>query len=529
MAIVFPNKRKMHVTRIAGTNDSGEILDDVWVDVARIDEIILKTQDALHFLQFTNQFQEVALRLKWGDQDGRDDNVANRTLETLKVCSPDEDDINNPAVWVEVPVIRKFDFVGGNVTTARRFLTRSLDSNREVEYRRVVHHDTNIDTDAQVAFESGFKTYRVPDEQYVMDDGSKDDQDYVEVEVPTKISGRSTHHWVDTYEADLDTAWRFKNEFLIQASDEAQFTEVGEFGFNPPYRLDPFQAIINVQFGKTVIVVINAAQISPPGGLATYEVRGQKAKFLGSTSVVYPIFGAGFSYPANTAWAFKVSSNAGTFIDVKMPAQSDGFHNEILINVFAIDPTLSDDDNLQRALNGTKLTTAAWVLTATNNGAPVGSHDKSDIASQADPPGLLWSVRGFASSGEIVSVKIHNKVHRDDGQPLDKMVQAFPAFPRGHKNVIPTLGNFSGYQLGSYRLDQLGTGRSYAIGPKVPSFPSGAPNPGVNGLLVDTPWLQSISTIATWYRGIPYGDKPPLVKFDTPSQGGGLVPPYDHI
>jgi hypothetical protein len=265
--LVFPSERKMHITRIFGTNADGDLISDIWIDVLRIDEITFKTQDVLHFNplavlntgpNFANQYQEFTIRFHWADDDqGQGDGkLESRTHEPLKVCSPNEDDLDNPTEWVELPIVTKYDLTAseGNVSSIRRFLAKALNSAREVENRRVLHYDTNIDNDAQSAVDvDGAEYYRVSTDDYQWLDDTKDDTQYIEVEIPTKLKGQATHHWLMTSGDDLETFWNFKNAFLIDASDEAQLDVTGSDGFNPPYRTDPFQAIINVSFGSLAV------------------------------------------------------------------------------------------------------------------------------------------------------------------------------------------------------------------------------------------------------------------------------------
>ena len=54
-----------------------------------------------------------------------------------------------------------------------------------------------------------------------------------------------------------------KNQYLIDESDPAQFDQVGPNNINPPYRLDPFQNIINVNLGGLAVEFGDRAKDAP--------------------------------------------------------------------------------------------------------------------------------------------------------------------------------------------------------------------------------------------------------------------------
>jgi hypothetical protein len=83
--------------------------------------------------------------------------------------------------------------------------------------------------------------------------GEPDKGDYVEHEVAKKFGSQATHHWLETSGDDLRTTFLLKNDFLIDASDAAVLDKVGPDNHNPPWRLSPFQNIINCQLGGLAV------------------------------------------------------------------------------------------------------------------------------------------------------------------------------------------------------------------------------------------------------------------------------------
>lgn len=254
-----PETRKTHVIRILGTNRNGDILPDLWVDVERMDLIKYKTQTAAGWYQGAQD------TLRWMDDPTADDynpdgNPARKTIN-VKVCDPSANDVNDPDEWVNIPVIvsMKTRFAGGSDTDQTsdsvggvgRFVNSQLNKARVVETRRIEHYDTNIDDAAQAAFSADptLKAYVVPGDQYTKDDSSADDSQYVEHEVIKYLKLRGNQGTISARAAQT----KLLNEYLIDESEPAQLDVVGENGINPPYRLDPYQNIVNVSFGGLAV------------------------------------------------------------------------------------------------------------------------------------------------------------------------------------------------------------------------------------------------------------------------------------
>ncbi len=260
-----PQSRKTHVTRLVGTNEAGDVLQNIWIDLERtdIEKFVTQTSDSLNY-------QAVQRKRRWGDDPNGDDyspeGLPSETTEIVKVCSPNEPDLSNPQEWVPVRVRKRQKSSGGGQGTQdtyRNGIDEDPDpTTRDVEQRRISNYKTSIDDAAQAAFDADptLAAYVVPGDQYTRDDSTKDESQYVETEVLKSVKNRfnakSSDPFIISGDVNIGQQTSLKNQYLIDQSDPAQLTEVGDNGINPPYRLDPGQNIINVNF-VTIYLLIN--------------------------------------------------------------------------------------------------------------------------------------------------------------------------------------------------------------------------------------------------------------------------------
>lgn len=264
--------RKVHITRIFGTNKDKEVIHDIWADVERWDNFTRHTQDStstFNRLRLQHHFQKLLAKFKWRDdptqsnyraednEDENEDGTARGTL-VLKVCSPDEENFDDPEEWIPIRVIHRVRMKETQKNmSVKKFLTKLLNAdrkNRKVEFRRIVHYDTNIDEDVEKAIEndSTLKAYVVPAYQYAKDDETKDEDNYIESEIVKEIMKRDNLH-NKSNGSEQKTYVKFKNQYLINESEDAKLEELGVNNTNPPYRLDPFQNIININWGGIAV------------------------------------------------------------------------------------------------------------------------------------------------------------------------------------------------------------------------------------------------------------------------------------
>lgn len=259
-----PPTRKTHVIRIVGTNKAGDVLQDIWADVERMD--IIKSATQLSNIDWQGHQK----KLRWMDDPDTDEydpdgNPARKT-EIIKVCDPESQNVDDPDEWIPIPVIKSMRSrgAGGNIDglgTMDRFRT-GIDNDptpttRIVEVRRIPHYDTNIDDRAQAAFDAdqSRKAYVVPGVDYEKNAGTKDDAQYVEHEIIKFIKHRTNETNPEIGGVNRGRQTKLRNQYLIDESDDAKLDTTGASGINPPYRLDPYQNIVNVKF-KTLYLLV---------------------------------------------------------------------------------------------------------------------------------------------------------------------------------------------------------------------------------------------------------------------------------
>lgn len=283
MATNAPPSRKTHIVRIVGTNKAGERLDNIWLDIERMDIIKGKINTP------EVQGQEFQLKLRWHDDpDGEDEFFMNgppsRLVRILKVCDPDSQDVDDPDEWVPVPVIRGMRSRGGGSESMGqgfmdRFRVAETDDGPETArvavVRKIVHYDTNIDDDAQSAFDAdpGRTNYVVSGEFYQKEASTKDDSQSVEHEITTFLKLKTNGDVMG-----LGRQTKLLNQYLIDESEAPDGDVVGVSGINPPYRADPFQNIVNCQFNPDKAVFIGLGDEADNSGIYTslYSEDGQE-------------------------------------------------------------------------------------------------------------------------------------------------------------------------------------------------------------------------------------------------------------
>ena len=259
---------KVHITRILGTNKAGDILPDIWADVERVENFTVATQ-------LDGQYQEIVYKFRWRDdpdeeyyraEDDRseDENLTSTETIVLKVCSPDESNLNDPGEWIPVRVIKRLRMLEGGEggMTSKNFLSDQLTDDLGVRLRRIYHYDTSMDDKAGAKFTTDptRKAYVEKAYLYAKDDETKDEGQYIECEIVTHILKYENAH-EGSSGADQKGYVNFKNQYLIDESEPAKLEELGNDDKNPPYRLDPFQNIINCSFiGGLAVEFFNGAE-----------------------------------------------------------------------------------------------------------------------------------------------------------------------------------------------------------------------------------------------------------------------------
>jgi len=441
-----PSTRQTHVVRMVGTNANGDVLQDIWVDLERID--IAKSASQAPGSQWTG----VQRKLLWMDDPTADnynpDGNPARKIAILKVCSPDEPDVTNPTEWVNVPVIRSMKSSGGGQDSMDRNRNNipGIDDDifnqaRVVSARRIFHYDTNIDTAAQAAFDADptLKAYVVKGSDYTRDESSKDDTQYVEHEIITFFKPASNN--LDVMGQDQQV--KLLNQYLIDESAPATLAITGNNGLNPPYRLDPFQNIVNVNFAFNVYVIIVACT----GDFAV--AKSDSVKIIDRQSSDPALVIGGDGSPV-TATLIQCSANAGAdFVELQTSLISGPLDNSE--KVYAIVCPKTDDVK------------ANWFEDYVVNFYSAGS----TVTPPTKP--FLWILSGILMGAPtLMKFKIRYAPHLSHPSPgaKDKMVQMYPTTGN---NVYAgnSFGNsIAGWAVQAYRTDKAGTGPLFGIPPE---------------------------------------------------------------
>lgn len=266
-----PTTRKTHVIRILGTNRNGDVLSHIWVDVERTDKAKFATQ------LIDNDWQGHQRKFLWMDDPNSDNyesegNPARKHF-IVKVCDPHSSNVDDPDEWVPIKVIRWSHSRGGGgsldgLGTMHRYrVDPNVDdptvTTRVIKVRKISHYNTSIDEAAQAAFDAdpSLPVYVVPGDQYIKDLSTKDDTQFVDHEIVTAFKKRTNETSPKPKLGGVDRGRQTKllNQYLIDESDVQDGQIIGVSGINPPYRLDPYQSIVNVQFRSLYLVVFVSA------------------------------------------------------------------------------------------------------------------------------------------------------------------------------------------------------------------------------------------------------------------------------
>lgn len=274
-----PESRNTHVVRLFGTNKDGDILQDLWIDIERIDQMrnVVSGDGGVEAKKnpvIAMMGQDFVRNFHWKDDPSQGDYLEegneNKETEILKICDPSVQGQNfeDPDEWIPLRVTKDIKAINSrdNYQLLReKFLNDELNLARTVEYRRVYHYDTNIDdrvteaTDADPALKAWVVDLSGENKSaYDINRDTKDESQYIEVAYIKQLGNESVND-ADKVSGGNGRVIKLLNDYLIDMSEEALLEETGPQGVNPPYILDPYQNIVNVSWGGLAVEFLDKA------------------------------------------------------------------------------------------------------------------------------------------------------------------------------------------------------------------------------------------------------------------------------
>ena len=213
--------RKSHVRRIEHEDDP-----DVWVDVQRADVIKIQSGTGI-------TFKRTYIKLFWADED-EEDRHPTRKLELKRLKNPDDEN-----QYIDIPVISVQAFRNSAQTLFKKFMNDAEDNqSRKLAVRRVYHTDTvaNPNDDPEAAYEKV--------------EGTEDQGQYIDTFVIDKYA--TTHGQGPGF---IRRIFKLNTEPIKKHSVEAP----DDVDKSTLVYLDPFQNIINVQWGGMWVAAVKAS------------------------------------------------------------------------------------------------------------------------------------------------------------------------------------------------------------------------------------------------------------------------------
>jgi hypothetical protein len=269
-----PETRTTHVWREKNEDD-----DEIWVDIQRVDKIV-SNEEGQGIL-----YRKTTRKMFWDDEADPEAHPTRKT-KTLRVEDPGDEDTFVTVRTIEKQITRRGQGLDFKKTTKKFVNDKDINTVREYSVRRVYHWDTEGDPSE----DGGLNYNRI--------DGTKDESQYVDVAVIEKL--------VQTRGQGLGYK---KRTFKFNTAPIKEFSEPSPANVDPSkvVWLDPWQNIVNVQWGGYRLVAFISAQFGSVnysikwagpkkfytvGELNTLERNGQK--------VQVPTFGESVSIPTDT-------------------------------------------------------------------------------------------------------------------------------------------------------------------------------------------------------------------------------------
>jgi hypothetical protein len=252
------NGDKERVTRIKRIFQNDDKDSDTWIDVERIEELWVETGKGA-------DWQERHYTFDWDDFDNNDQQNSKK-----KISNPDD-----PDTFVEVPIRSGATLVMRGARYQQyihTFLNDETNKSRRTHSRKIYHYD--IDADRLKDGQPPSRPF-----EYKSARKDKDEDQHVEVEIledyiSSSRAGRDIHgrsgftrpHGAPTPGHWQQRIWHFEGSSLLD-DDQGALTHINnpDAGpkIDPPWRLDPLQNIVNVNWGGLAVIFGPEAQPAP--------------------------------------------------------------------------------------------------------------------------------------------------------------------------------------------------------------------------------------------------------------------------
>ena len=241
----MPKTRTTHVFRAANRDDR-----DIWLDVERVDKHI--GIDRLG----KPRFRKMTRMMDWGDEYADPYEHPTRTIREVEIKNPEDE-----AVLVPLPVIDQMVTRQGQgqlFLKATKIYANDRETNQTRVYsvRRVFHWDTETDPRDDGGTE------------YVRIDGTEDRSQYVDVALLERITTRSGQ------------GIKFKKKTYVfntaPIKEYSEPTPEDEIDLEKIIFIDPWQNIVNVQWGSSLLIAYGWKQSGEGAGWhSEYSTRGE--------------------------------------------------------------------------------------------------------------------------------------------------------------------------------------------------------------------------------------------------------------
>ena len=256
--------RKTHVRRVYADGDTPTGKDnDTWVDIEVIDELwTVGSGSTVHARKPGNPFLREAVKKINEQIQGQEihyffnmdgvENEPERKIAKKKISHPDD-----RSRYIEVEITTelrvRFNFRGQTWYRRIGFNNGDNSTKRQTRVRRVIHVDVPDEK-----LDAGKNPPEDPQEYLnACDLKNTDKEQYIEIEI---IEEQHHKHNEENVWVDTRLEWCPENSILLEklpsgnAEAQGQSGKIESAEIDPPWRLDPLQTIVNINWGEGLAV-----------------------------------------------------------------------------------------------------------------------------------------------------------------------------------------------------------------------------------------------------------------------------------